>query len=386
MLTTMLALRGTTPPPKPGRPARADPPRGGKPAEQPPAAEQAPRIKYELFRGDALDAYAAWPAPAIIVSDGAYGVRGFHGDTTGPEDLPEWYRPHIERWSAAATPATTLWFWNTEIGWASVHPVLAENGWDYVQLIVWDKGVAHIAGNVNGRTIRQFPVVTEVCAFYQRKFEVPGSAADGGGGALVPVKEWVRAEWLRSGLPLRAANEACGVRNAATRKYLTKDWLWYWPPGEMLERLAGYANARGAPSGWPYYSLDGERPVSAKEWDALRYKWHHAHGLTNVWARGPLHDDERLKGTLRRAAPRVYRPTAGSSAHLNQKPLEFMERLVLAATDPGDVVWEPFGGLCSASVAAVTLGRRARAAETDPVFAGIAAERLRQATGTASRC
>jgi hypothetical protein len=33
------------------------------------------------------------------------------------------------------------------------------------------RGVAHIAGNVNGRTIRRFPVVTEVCVFYQRRFE-----------------------------------------------------------------------------------------------------------------------------------------------------------------------------------------------------------------------
>jgi site-specific DNA-methyltransferase (adenine-specific) len=90
-----------------------------------------------------------------------------------------------------------------------------------------------------------------------------------------------------------------------------------------------------------------------------------------------LHDTERLKGTLRRAAPRVYNPTAASSAHLNQKPLEFMERLIAAVTEPGDVIWEPFGGLCSASLAAVMLGRRAFAAETDPAFAGLAAERLR---------
>jgi DNA modification methylase len=59
-----------------------------------------------------------------------------------------------------------------------------------------------------------------------------------------------------------------------------------------------------------------------------------------------------------------------------------MERLITAVTEPGDVVWEPFGGLCSASVAAVTLGRRAFAAETDPQFADLAAERLRR-TGAA---
>ncbi len=331
---------------------------------------------FDLFRGDARDAYPNWPAPATIISDGAYGVRGFHGDTIGSQALPHWYRPHIASWSAAAGPATTLWFWNTELGWASVHPVLAEYGWEYVQLIVWDKGLAHIAGNVNGRTIRQFPVVTEVCAFYQRAFTITGPSGP------MPPKQWIRHEWARSGLSLQKANEACGVKNAATRKYLTKDWLWYWPPGEMTERLAAYANTHGRQSSWPYYSLDGERPVTAAEWDALRYSWRHAHGVSNVWSRRPLHDEERLKGTLRRAAPRVHNPTAASSAHLNQKPLEFMERLIAAVTEPGDVVWEPFGGLCSASVAAVTLGRRAFAAETDPEFADLAAERLRR-TGAA---
>lgn len=306
----------------------------------------------------------------MIMSDGAYGVRGFHGDTVDEHGLAAWYAPHIEAWSSAAHPATTLWFWNTEVGWAAVHPVLEANGWDYVETVTWDKGISHIAGNVNGKTIRRFPVVSEVCVLYQRKFTV--ATADG----PMPVQRWLRHEWVRAGIPLYRANEACGVKNAATRKYLTQDWLWYWPPGEMLAKLAGYANEHGLPSGWPYFSLDGEKPVTAKEWDALRYRWHHQHGLTNVWRRDPLHDDERLKGTLRRAAPRVYKPTRGSAAHLNQKPLEFMERMVSAVTDPGSVVWEPFGGLASASVAAVALGRHAYAAEIDPHFADLAEERL----------
>jgi DNA methylase len=325
---------------------------------------------YLLHRGDALEAYDKWPAPAAIISDGAYGVCGFHGDTVGVERLTEWYRPHVDAWSRLAAPATTLWFWNTEVGWATVHPLLARSGWEYVQAITWDKGVAHIAGNVNGKTIRRFPVVTEVCVFYQRRFEV--SAADG----PMSVQRWVRHEWQRSGLPLMRANEACGVRNAATRKYLTQDWLWYWPPGLMMERLAAYANSRGAESGWPYYSLDGEQPVTAKEWNALRHKWRHVHGLTNAWQLPPLHGVERIKGTMRRAAPRVYNPSSLSAAHLNQKPLEFMRRILNAVTDQGDVIWEPFGGLASASVAAVEMGRRPYVAEIDHDFSEIAAQRL----------
>jgi hypothetical protein len=335
--------------------------------------ERAEDAAHILHRGDALDAYNDWPVPATIVSDGAYGVRGFHGDTTGPDGLVKWYTPHVEAWGKAAHPATTVWFWNTEVGWATVHPLFVARGWDYVQTVTWDKGVAHIAGNVNGKTIRRFPVVTEVCVLYQRCLEL------GGPDGPMRVQQWLRHEWHRSGLPLYKANEACGVKNAATRKYLTQDWLWYWPPGLMMERLAAYANDHGAVSGWPYFSLDGKTPVAAKAWDSLRYRWNHAHGLTNVWSRPPLHDGERLKGTMRRAAPRVYKPTGASTAHLNQKPLEFMERMIYAVTEPDDVVWEPFGGLASASVAAVALGRRPYVAEIDNHFAQLAEERLRLA-------
>lgn len=328
---------------------------------------------YTLYKGNVVHAYATWPAPMTIISDGAYGVRGFRGDTTGPEGLVEWYRHHVEAWSRAATPATTLWFWNTEVGWANVHPLLEANGWEYVQTITWDKGISHVAGNVNGRTIRRFPVVSEVSVLYQRRFTIDTDEGPLG------VQEWLRHEWQRAHLPLYKSNEACGVKNAATRKYLTSDWLWYWPPGVMIERLAAYANEHGAKAGRPYFSIDGRHSVTAAEWNALRYGWNHAHGLTNVWQRPSLHDAERLKGTLERSAPRTYRPTASSAAHFNQKPLQFMQRQIASVTQPGDVVWEPFGGLASASVAAVGMGRRAYVAELDTTFQRLAEQRLQEA-------
>jgi site-specific DNA-methyltransferase (adenine-specific) len=144
----------------------------------------------------------------------------------------------------------------------------------------------------------------------------------------------------------------------------------------MVERLAAYATEHGAASGWPYYSVDGLSSVTAKEWDALRHGWRHVHGLTNVWRLAPLHGVERIKGTMRRAAPRVYNPSSLSAAHLNQKPLEFMHRILRAVTNKGDVIWEPFGGLASGSVAAVQAGRFPCVAERDRDFAELAAQRL----------
>lgn len=329
---------------------------------------------YQLHHGNVFEVYKEWPAPDLIISDGAYGIRGFVGDTNNTNDLVSWYQPHVLAWSKAAKPSTSLWFWNTEIGWATVHPLLMATGWEYVQLAVWDKGLAHIAGNVNGKTIRQLPVVTEVSALYRRKIFLKT-----GDGQTLDAKNWLRAEWKRSGLPLNKANVACGVKNAATRKYLTTDWLWYWPPGEAVEKMANYCKYHGKRTNVPYFSLDGNTGITAKAWDSLRATWNHRNGVTNVWSRPPLADAERLKGTLERSAPRIYKPTKYSAAHLNQKPLDLMLTQVFATTNEKDVIWEPFGGLASGSVAAVLLGRVAFVAEINETFVDLAKTRLIEA-------
>lgn len=308
-----------------------------------------------LHKGDVLNAYGSWASeasPATIVSDGAYGVGGFPGDPKTPEGLDEWYRPHVEAWSEHATAHTALWFWNTEVGWAEVHPVLKANGWKYVQTCTWNKGIGHIAGNVNGNTIRRFPVVTEICVLYQRE---PQFKAAFEKGTTVTIQEWMRSEWKRSGLPFSRANEACGVKNAASRKWLSSDHLFYIPPQEMMKRLADYANEHGRPLGpgeEAYFS--GSDYTTEKAWDQNRYRWNHSHGLTNVWDEPSLRSGERLKV-----------PGGNKTLHLNQKPLSLARRILNATTEPQDSVWEPFGGTGTFAFAAAEMGRQGRVAESN---------------------
>ena len=63
-----------------------------------------------VYNQDVLNLYSQWPSPNVIVSDGGYGVSGFKGDAHQPDDLEEWYLPHIKAWSDYAQPGTTLWF------------------------------------------------------------------------------------------------------------------------------------------------------------------------------------------------------------------------------------------------------------------------------------
>jgi site-specific DNA-methyltransferase (adenine-specific) len=291
------------------------------------------------------------------VSDGAYGLGSFPGDPPTIAGLQEWYQPHIEQWTRHSLPETTLWFWNSELGWATVHPLLVSAGWEFRNCHVWDKGIAHIAGNANTKTLRKFPVVTEVCVQYVKRtyFEQ--------GGFRMTMQEWLRYEWIRAGLPLWRTNEACGVKNAATRKYFTADHLWYFPPPDAFEALARYANTHGKPSGRPYFSRDGRNVITGAEWGRLRAKFKCDAGITNVWTEPAVRGIERMK-------------EKNQCIHMNQKPLKLLEMIIRASSDEGDVVWEPFGGLCSATIAAHKLKRRAFAAECVADFFNIAVKRL----------
>jgi DNA modification methylase len=309
-----------------------------------------------LCFGDSLDLYETWQSPQVIVSDGAYGILGFEGDTSDHLGVAQWYEPHIAAWSKQATAQTTLWFWNSEIGWAVTHPVLERHGWRYVNANIWNKGKAHIAGNVNTAKIRRFPVVTEMCVQYVFEPRIDS----------LTLQRWLHREWKRTGLAFKRANEACGVADVAVRKYLDQGHLWYYPPPEMFDKMARYANEFGSPEGRPYFSQDGQRPMTLEEWATMRSTFHCPMGTTNVWERNPLKGAERIK----------VAEVSGKAAHLNQKPLDLMSQIIEASSEIGQVVWEPFGGLFSASLAAKKTGRRAFAGEINPTYFQIGLSRF----------
>lgn len=300
-----------------------------------------------IYNGDALTLYKDWKTPTMIMSDGPYGINGFgfKGDLLNADRLSEWYEPHIKEWTRLSTPQTTLWFWCTEQGWAAVHPTLLKYGWEFKACHVWDKGLGHVAGNTNTKTITHLPIVTEVCVQYVKK---PLFIVD---GQEMTMKEWLRYEWQRTGLPFSKTNVACGVVDAATRKYFTKCHLWYMPPSDAFGKISEYANTYGKKEGRPYFSIDGIHPLTKEDWENYKPKFHCPLGVTNVWSIPQLRNKERVKRNKSKAM------------HLNQKPLQIIKRLIEMCTDELDVVWEPFGGLCTTAIASLELGRECFSAE-----------------------
>lgn len=298
-----------------------------------------------IYNGDVLQFYEDWKSPTMIMCDGPYGISGFKGDLYEADGLAEWYTPHIKEWTKRSTPQTTLWFWCTEQGWASVHNTLLDLGWDFKACHIWDKGMSHVAGNTNTKTISHLPIVTEVCVQYVKR---PSFIVN---GKELSMKDWLRYEWERTGLPFAKTNDACGVIDAATRKYFTKCHLWYMPPSDAFEKLVEYANQYGKESGKPYFSIDGIKSLTKEEWDKYKPKFTCPIGTTNVWSLPQLRNKERIKKDGLKAL------------HLNQKPLSIIRSLIEMTTDENDIIWEPFGGLCTTAIAAHQLKRKCYSAE-----------------------
>ncbi len=176
--------------------------------------------------------YAHWPSPTCIISDGPYGVSGFPGDEHRWNSLAEWYEPHVKAWSQQATPQTTLWFWNTEVGWAMVHPLLIKHGWEYRCCNIWDKGMSHVAGNANTQT--SIPAATRAMWSGSRSAAcvLAPSCRTVLGGNMSPRRSCPSSTWpQRNGWHSHDSGRRGMVQTQITRQ----GWLGSTPAGRRAE-------------------------------------------------------------------------------------------------------------------------------------------------------
>jgi modification methylase len=66
----------------------------------------------------------------------------------------------------------------------------------------------------------------------------------------------------------------------------------------------------------------------------------------------------------------------GAKAHPTQKPEALLHRVILASTEAGDVILDPFFGVGTTGAAARRLGRRFVGIERDPKYAALAEARI----------
>jgi site-specific DNA-methyltransferase (adenine-specific) len=95
-------------------------------------------------------------------------------------------------------------------------------------------------------------------------------------------------------------------------------------------------------------------------------------GARYVWQPHPLGAKPRDVIEI----PTLANGMAEKTAHPTQKPLELVRRLVAAASAPGELVIDPFGGSGTTYVVCETLGRRWRGCELEPEYQALIVKRL----------
>lgn len=94
--------------------------------------------------------------------------------------------------------------------------------------------------------------------------------------------------------------------------------------------------------------------------------------MRDVWIFPVVQGQERLRGE------------EGRALHPTQKPLELVRRTIIASTNPGDVVYDPFMGSGTTAVAAKALKRKFIGTELNQKYLDGARSRLRNSDKSAS--
>lgn len=135
--------------------------------------------------------------------------------------------------------------------------------------------------------------------------------------------------------------------------------------------------------------------LSAKNclvWDkggsGLGSNWANTYELIAYFAKIPpqkaMKSSNKITGQRPVHRPNVLRfprPSGDERQHNAAKPVGLMAELVTAATEPGQVIFEPFAGSGSTLMACEREGRRCLAMEIEPKFAQVVIERWQKKTG-----
>jgi site-specific DNA-methyltransferase (adenine-specific) len=171
------------------------------------------------------------------------------------------------------------------------------------------------------------------------------------------------------------------VKGVAAPHFAGCRWLvWYYRNKANLGRDWGRSHESILHLRGPDFALDVDAARVPYNAHTLRYPAHpqadtsRYGGKPYVWQPNPL--GAKPRDVLE--VPTLTNGMREKTTHPTQKPLELVRRLVAAATRPGELVVDPFGGSGTTYVACEALGRRWLGCEIDATFQRVILDRLSQ--------
>ncbi len=197
---------------------------------------------------------------------------------------------------------------------------------DLRQQILVDKGMRAVSGRAT-KKYRLFPNTTESILFItkeNRKF----------------VKPFLKERQAALGLSAKQINEAMGVKSNGGGMwsiYTGKNVCEQFPTEKTWSKLQKI--------------LDFDLPYAK-----VAQTFNPQMGLTDIWRDIDFYKEKRI--------------------HSTQKPLKLIKRLLLASSNEGDLVVDPFAGSGSTALAAIQLNRNYITIEKDVDYCNVMKERI----------
>lgn len=207
-------------------------------------------------------------------------------------------------------------------------PYLKEIGFNLRQQILVDKGMRSVSGRAT-KNYKLFPNTTESILFITKENRIF-------------LKDFLKGKQKELGLTSSEINHRLGVKTNGGGMwsiYAGKNICEQFPTEEMWNKLKDILE------------FDLEYKLVAQTFNPQM-------GLTDVWRDIDFYEEERI--------------------HPTQKPVKLIERLILASSNKGDLVLDPFGGSASTGIASLNTGRRFILFEKDEEYYNLMSSRLKE--------
>ena len=243
---------------------------------------------------DAFNLY--WPYDLAIADPPYFKTIGEHWDYEWrtKEEYLVWCEGWIARVEYSLRVGGTLYLFGYPRMLSYLLPICVKHGFMFRQQIVIDKGIKAVAGRAT-KDYKQFTTCTE-CIFMFIK------------NNIIFAHDYLLRAQRQKGISAKDINEALGVKSNG---------------GGMWSIWTGDNVCAQFPSREQWEKLSEILSLTVK-YDDVAQTFNPIQGLTDVWSDIDFYEEPRL--------------------HPTQKPLKLYERLVLASSNEGDKVLDPFMG------------------------------------------
>ena len=303
-----------------------------------------------VAEGDSLALLRAMPSHSIslILTDPPYHStkkQNIYGDTAFTEDAHylEWMTEYAREWRRVLKPNGSLYCFCATAMAARLEVMLSAN-FNVLSHVVWtkpnDPGFDGWKGKMKKEALRQWYAHSERVLFAEPAVDTTLFRS--------PFAEMLRECRKQAGLSMHELTAITGAHGKVNHGGAVSNWEAgrNTPSREQYDKMRAALLATGKVESMPLYE------------DAIRvFAMEATKEFTDVWT-----------------FPSV-RPYKGK--HPAEKPAAMLEHAIEAATHPGDIVLDCFGGSGSTALAALKLARRTVSMEIEPKWATEIAARVR---------